>query len=165
MKKGTRMGLIAAAVLILGIGAFMLLPDGNKPGGDAAPGTETGEGTVRTEKTESGALTIRVDGKEIREMSEPEGNQAADIMVYITVDGDPVLVLPFGEEHRVEMIRDSGMNVVRMTEQAVWMEDADCEGRDCVQMGEVTRDNLETRVMGGFIICLPHRISVEVRGD
>lgn len=157
MKKGTRMGLIAAAVLILGIGAFMLLPDGNKPGGDAAPD--------RTGSEESGALTIRVDGKEIREMSEPEGNQAADIMVYITVDGDPVLVLPFGEEHRVEMIRDSGMNVVRMTEQAVWMEDADCEGRDCVQMGEVTRENLETRVMGGFIICLPHRISVEVRGD
>jgi hypothetical protein len=30
-------------------------------------------------------------------------------------------------------------------------------------MGEVTRDNLEVRVMGGFIICLPHKISVEVR--
>ena len=35
--------------------------------------------------------------------------------------------------------------------------------QDCVQMGEVTRDNLEVRVMGGFIICLPHKISVEVR--
>ena len=27
----------------------------------------------------------------------------------------------------------------------------------------VTRGNLELRVMGGFIICLPHKVSVEVR--
>ena len=43
------------------------------------------------------------------------------------------------------------------------MEHADCDNQDCVQMGAVTRDNLELRVMGGFIICLPHKISVEVR--
>ena len=45
------------------------------------------------------------------------------------------------------------------------MEEADCHGQDCVKMEPVTRDNLEMRVMGGFIICLPHRVSVEVRGN
>ena len=43
------------------------------------------------------------------------------------------------------------------------MESANCEGQDCVHMEPVTRDNLETRVMSGMIICLPHRLSVEVR--
>ena len=46
---------------------------------------------------------------------------------------------------------------------AVRMEHANCEGQDCVQMEEITRDNLETRVMFGMIICLPHRLSVEVK--
>jgi hypothetical protein len=30
-------------------------------------------------------------------------------------------------------------------------------------MEEITRDNLETRVMFGMIVCLPHRLTVEVR--
>ena len=35
--------------------------------------------------------------------------------------------------------------------------------RSAAEWTIVTRDNLELRVMGGFIICLPHKISVEVR--
>ena len=30
---------------------------------------------------------------------------------------------------------------------------------------EVTEENLEVRVLGGFIVCLPHKLSVEVRGS
>ena len=52
---------------------------------------------------------------------------------------------------------------VYITGDAVYMEHADCDNQDCVHMGAVTRENLELRVMGGFIICLPHKISVEVR--
>ena len=43
------------------------------------------------------------------------------------------------------------------------MDHANCENQDCVNMGQVTLDNLELRVMGGFVICLPHKVSVEVR--
>ena len=86
------------------------------------------------------------------------------LRVYITCDGQPLLDLPFSEPHSVQILQDDGAeNTVAITGNAVYMDHADCENQDCVQMGEVTRDNLELRVMGGFIICLPHKISVEVR--
>jgi hypothetical protein len=84
--------------------------------------------------------------------------------VYVTCDGRPLIDLPFGEAHSVQvLLPDGAENTVAITGDAVYMEHADCENQDCVNMGAVTRDNLELRVMGGFIICLPHRISVEVR--
>ena len=92
----------------------------------------------------------------------PEGGDG--LRVIVTVDGDEAANLPFGTEHTLQVIQDSGRNTVRITPDAVYMEEADCHGQDCVKMEPVTRDNLEMRVMGGFIICLPHRVSVEVRG-
>ena len=87
-----------------------------------------------------------------------------DLRVYITLNGETLLDLPFAEAHTVRIIQpDGGENTVTLTGTSVYMTEANCDGQDCVQMGEVTRDNLEVRVMGGFIICLPHKISVEVR--
>ena len=86
------------------------------------------------------------------------------LRVYITLNGEALLDLPFAEAHTVRIIQpDGGENTVTLTGTSVYMTEANCDGQDCVQMGEVTRDNLEVRVMGGFIICLPHKISVEVR--
>ena len=97
---------------------------------------------------------------------EPVSTAADDLRVYVTLDGDALIDLPFGEAHAVEIVQaDGSVNALRLTGEAVFMEHANCENQDCVQMGEVTRDNLELRVMGGFIVCLPHRVSVEVRGE
>ena len=88
------------------------------------------------------------------------------LRVYVTLDGAPLIDLPFDEAHRVSVVQPDGIrNDVVLTGESVYMESATCENQDCVKMGEVTRDNLELRVMGGFIICLPQRVSVEVRGE
>ena len=88
------------------------------------------------------------------------------LRVYITLDGRPLIDLPFDRARSVT-IRQPGLgeNTVTFTGDAVYMSHADCENQDCVNMGAVTADNLELRVMGGFIVCLPHKLSVEVRGD
>lgn len=92
--------------------------------------------------------------------------EAGDLRVYVTLDGKPLADLPFGEAHTLTVTQPGvGSNTISMTTDSVYMLRADCENQDCVQMGAVTRENLEARVMGGFIVCLPHRISVEVRGD
>ena len=98
------------------------------------------------------------------------GTAASDVRdglrVIIALDGRPLIELPFGEAHTVAVLQPDGAeNVVELTGTAVRMGKANCENQDCVHMGEVTRDNLELRVMGGFIVCLPHKLSVEVRGD
>lgn len=111
----------------------------------------------------AGDVQILVDGETWKGAS-VSGEAGEGLRVYITLDGKPLLDLPFGEPRRVQIIQgDAGENTVAITEDAVYMEHADCENQDCVQMGAVTRENLELRVMGGFIICLPHRLSVEVR--
>lgn len=89
-----------------------------------------------------------------------------DLRVYVTLDGAPLADLPFSEAHSLDIrLPDGGENHVACTGEAVYMSEANCDNQDCVNMGAVTRENLEMRVLGGFIICLPHRISVEVRGE
>ena len=80
------------------------------------------------------------------------------------------LPLPDEEDYTlpIHQTRPDGkeeLNLIHVTPEGFYMEESTCENQDCVQMGAVTRDNLELRVMGGFIICLPHKLSVEVRGD
>ena len=111
------------------------------------------------------AVRVLIDGE-----AWPGGAYAAergdDLRVYIALDGAPLVDLPFAEAHTVSVLQpDGASNVVRLTGEAVYMQGANCENQDCVGMGEVTRENLELRVLGGFIICLPHRLSVEVRGE
>ena len=143
---GRWLWIIAAVLLIAAVLMYVLVI---KPSGS---GTE-----------DSRNVQILLDGK-------PAGNIKSinpggdDLRVYITLNGEALLDLPFAEAHTVRIIQpDGGENTVTMTGVSVYMTEANCDGQDCVQMGEVTRDNLEVRVMGGFIICLPHRISVEVR--
>ena len=115
-------------------------------------------------KPHEGGIRLLLDGAEMTEtVRDPEGGDG--LRVIVTVDGNEAANLPFGMEHTLQVIQDSGRNTVRITKDAVYMEEADCHGQDCVKMEPVTRDNLEMRVMGGFIICLPHRVSVEVRGN
>lgn len=112
---------------------------------------------------ENREVQVLLDGKPMEE-TESTGSDEKDLRVYITLDGKPLLDLPFAEEHTIRIIQpDGGENTVSLTGSSVYMTEANCEGQDCVQMGEVTRENLEVRVMGGFIICLPHKLSVEVR--
>jgi len=148
MKNGRKPALwIACGVLALALaaGGILLLTRGK--GGN----------------TPEDRITLLLDGTEMTEpVLNPEDGDG--LRVIVTVDGNEIANLPFGTEHTLQVIRGGGTNTLRITPDAVYMEEADCHGQDCVKMEPVTRDNLEMRVMGGFIICLPHRLSVEVRG-
>ena len=88
----------------------------------------------------------------------PEGDY-----VRIQVDGKTVQIVPLGEPRTVTLRQETGeTNVIRITENGVYMESSNCHNQDCVRMGEVDRENWETRVNGAFIICLPNRVSVEL---
>ena len=140
----------AAAALIIAAAVFLLTA---KPGAETKPGTET----------KSQDVQVYLDGQPVS--TEPQTKTGGGgLRVYITLDGKPLTELPFEEAHTVRIVQpDGGENTVTLTGTSVRMTEANCEGQDCVEMGEVTTENMEMRVMGGFIICLPHRISVEVR--
>ena len=139
MKKKTLAAviLLAAAAAVL---CLVLLRPGNTPAG----------------------VKILVDGEKLTGTAAPETGD--DLQVILTLDGEEIARFPFGEAHRIRILQDNGYeNNLVLTGESVYMESANCEGQDCVHMEPVTRDNLETRVMSGMIICLPHRFSVEVR--
>ena len=108
-------------------------------------------------------VVVRVDGREpLSAVLSPEKQD--DLRVVLTLDGRLIADLPFGEAHTIQVLQENGdENTLLITGNSVRMESANCEGQDCVHMEEITRDNLETRVMFGMIICLPHRLSVEVK--
>ena len=117
---------------------------------------------LRPGTKDSGAVVL-VDG-EVLSSPVLSPDKQDNLRVILTLDGRLIADLPFGEAHTVRILQDNGdENTLLLTGESVRMESANCEGQDCVRMEEVTRDNLETRVMFGMIICLPHRLSVEVR--
>lgn len=109
-----------------------------------------------------GGARVLLDGAEWDQ--KPLSPEITSPRVYITLDGEALIDLPFSEAHDVEIVQpDGAVNAVKLTGEAVYMDHANCENQDCVNMGQVTLENLELRVMGGFVICLPHKVSVEVR--
>lgn len=119
-------------------------------------------GCKKADAPASGGPELLLDGAAVEPGSvAPEQGEAR---VYVTLDGAALIDLPFGEAHTLTVRqRDGAENTVALTGGAVYMSSANCENQDCVNMGEVTLENVEVRVLGGFIVCLPHRLSVEVR--
>lgn len=84
-------------------------------------------------------------------------------LVIITVAGKEYARIPLGERQTVTIRQENGaVNVVEITGDGAVMRSSTCDNQLCVQMGEVTRENWETRPNQQFIICLPNRVSVEV---
>ena len=111
----------------------------------------------------AGKTEIRVDGQ-IRQSGQTVQTPEGSLRVIFTLDGETLLELPFGEAHTVAIRQADGCeNIIRMTGEAVYMESATCKNQDCVRMGEITPENLELRAMGGFIVCLPQKVTIEVR--
>ncbi len=159
--------------VLCGILCFLLAGCGAPEGSGPVPGAavspapgETGAGAAQVRAEESAApsgIQVFLD-EELWSGDPGAGVSAEDLTVYITHGGELLISLPFSENHIVTVRQPDGSeNTVMLTGSLVRMMDANCSNHDCVDMGEVTRENLAGRILGGFIVCLPHEIIVEVR--
>lgn len=79
--------------------------------------------------------------------------------VVVTVDGEEVLRRPLAMEDRYEIAQDDGsLNILRVQDGAVWMEEANCRDGLCIRQGKM-KNGAKT------IVCLPHRVVVQLEGD
>ena len=84
--------------------------------------------------------------------------------VVLTVNGrqygDPIAM----DRDKIITIRqdDGQINQVHITPEEVYMESSTCANQDCVGQGHVTLDNIATRILGGYIICLPNTVTIEM---
>lgn len=78
--------------------------------------------------------------------------------VRITVDGEVYGTWPLSEDREIEVDTSYGHNLVVIADGEVFMQDADCPDRYCVRQGAIKSINKS-------IICLPHKLVVEVTGE
>ena len=84
---------------------------------------------------------------------------AESSVVVVTVDGEDVLRKPLAMENRYEIAQDDGsLNVIRVEDGAVFMEEANCRDGLCIRQGKM-RNGAKT------IVCLPHKVVVQLKGD
>ena len=88
------------------------------------------------------------------------GSAAADsgeteLAVKIEVDGEEYMTVSLDEDQVITVTTDYGTNVITIGSGAVCVSEADCGNQVCVNTGAVS-------TVGRMIVCLPHRLSVEI---
>lgn len=79
----------------------------------------------------------------------------------ITVNGKVYKNIPLSAHKGKEIIEiktESGINVVSVKDDTIAIIEADCPDKVCVQPGYIDK-------VGDRLVCLPHRVMVEIKGD
>ena len=83
------------------------------------------------------------------------GQAQADTVV-ITLNGRLYGTYKLAADISLDIDTGNGNNTVVIQGGKVWMEEADCPDRYCISKGQISR-------VGETIVCLPHRLVVEIR--
>lgn len=75
--------------------------------------------------------------------------------IYIDGDIKYSYELPLYEKEELEIKSKYGYNKIIIDKSFVYVLEADCNGNDCVKMGELKNS-------GDFIICAPHRLVIKI---
>ena len=65
----------------------------------------------------------------------------------------------------LKLVWDDGTvteNDICVTPTGVYRKCSTCDNQDCVYQGEVTLDNMDERILGNMIICLPNQVCLEL---
>ncbi|MBO5322199.1 MAG: NusG domain II-containing protein [Clostridia bacterium] len=73
----------------------------------------------------------------------------------ITVEGETVAVLTLSEDTTKTIETKYGINEVTIMDKTVFVSNADCPDKICVEHREISR-------VGETIVCLPHKLVVEI---
>ncbi|MCR8844663.1 NusG domain II-containing protein [Paenibacillus sp. SC116] len=88
-----------------------------------------------------------------------ENNHNMTMTAEITVDGKLFKQVTLTEEEQIITVpTDHGTNVLKVHNHGIEMIEADCPDQVCLSFGFVSRK-------GDTIVCLPHRVLVELKTD
>jgi len=98
--------------------------------------------------------SVTLSGTGFSEAVSGDGKKVRYCLLLFQEDG----VLSEWYETRPEIPEETDYNLLCISGEGVWMEAADCRDQICVHHEPITGG-------GESIICLPHRLAVEIRGD
>ena len=142
---------LALALLLFGLSQRSALPS------PIAAVTETAA-AAETPSTEDGSGS---DGEDFIESFFEE--YPADSYLLLTTASGTRLPIPLNADNAFRITQaDGSENVVHIGKDSFYMESSNCENQNCVQQGEVTLANRETRILFNMVICLPHNLRLEL---
>lgn len=97
----------------------------------------------------------------------PEATATPDLsqveaFLVVTVGDKTYQPIPLTEEGYYRLRHGDCINIVHVTPTSINMHEANCENQDCVEQGEVTLENKDTRILGNMIICLPNQVTLQL---
>ena len=123
--------------------------------------TEEPEATV-TVTTPSGETASPAPG----DSAEPEATfdpSSVKGWLVVTVGNSTYQPLPLIAEGDYSVTQESGAeNVIHVTENSVEMKTSTWDNQDCVKQGVVPLANMEERLLGNMIICLPNQVTLSL---
>lgn len=75
--------------------------------------------------------------------------------VVVTVDGEHYASLPLGEDAELLIESEGGTNLLIISGGRASVTEADCPNRVCVETGAISSE-------GQLIVCLPHKVVIEI---
>ena len=85
-------------------------------------------------------------------------SRAAGNTVYITLNGKEYGKYDISNDLTLEIQSENGVNTVEIKDGKVSVTEADCPDGYCISKGRIWRE-------GETVVCLPHRLVVEVRSE
>lgn len=88
-------------------------------------------------------------------MGNSKDNTDSDSVVRISVDGNLYKTIPLGEDTDITVVTEAGTNHVIINGGKVWVSDADCPEKVCVDHSPISKNREQ-------IVCLPHKMVIEI---
>ncbi len=147
--------LFVLAVLLLWYG--LLTRGGKKDAEPAAPevsaAMETVEQTAEYGYSESAVAAAR---KYLEE-------NPAESYLLVRSRQSAYSPIPLNEENAFKITQaDGSENTVHIGKNSFYMESSNCDNQNCVDEGEVTLENMNSRILFNMVLCLPHQLSLEM---
>lgn len=78
--------------------------------------------------------------------------------VRIVTDGKVYGTYPLDKDQTHKITRGTGVNIIRIKDGTAFVSSANCKGQDCVHESPISKT-------GETIVCLPHKVVVEITGE
>lgn len=91
------------------------------------------------------------------------GTDTATPYLRITVPGQTYELIALDAEREIVIDQEDGShNVIEVFVGGFRMKESNCTNQDCVLQGDVTVDNIGERALANEVICLPHKVVLEL---
>jgi len=95
----------------------------------------------------------------------PKADTAATAQAYLRISAPDQQfdLVPLTDAQDITITQaDGSVNVVEVFAGGFRMKEANCTNQDCIKQGDVTLANMADRPLANEVICLPHRVVLEL---